>query len=407
MTGGTGKRSRLGNVALTDAPATADAVRTVHAAAAAPRGEALREVPVGALARSPWQPREAMDSDRLDELAESIRARGVLEPLLAREVTGEVTGGATKNPGGNPGENSGGNNGGGPRLELLAGERRLEAARRAGLATVPVRVLSGLSDAEAREVAVVENLARADLTVWDEARALLALRDARRAEGKPDDVRSVAAAAGRSSATTWRRLRVAERLTPDVVAAVRASVSSWHAIADNAVALEAAADADTPEERGRVLRTAAGASAPGLAAQAARERRPAERPPMTADERATVHVSGTPGAPLPPATYALTGGADTRLRLSIRGPVADLPPDEARQLARALAPVLAALRVQARARPRKNTAGNSVGNSVSPDTADLFGALEAAPDAAGKTGGKTAADAPAPARSPAPGDTPR
>jgi ParB family chromosome partitioning protein len=210
------KRPRLGgNAALTDAPSSSDAVRTVHAAAAAPRGEVLRDVPVGALARSPWQPREVIDGDRLDELAESVRARGVLEPLLAREVTGKVTENHGENPGRNPG--------GGARLELLAGERRLEAARRAGLATVPVRVLSGLSDAEAREVAVVENLARADLTVWDEARALLALRDARRAEGKPDDVRSVAAAAGRSSATTWRRLRVAERLTPDVVAAVRAS----------------------------------------------------------------------------------------------------------------------------------------------------------------------------------------
>jgi hypothetical protein len=123
---------------------------------------------------------------------------------------------------------------------------------------------------------------------------------------------------------------------------------------------------------------------------------------MTADERATVHVSGTPGAPLPPATYALTGGADTRLRLSIRGPVAALAPDDARQLARALAPVLAALRVQARARPRKNTVENTAKNSGARDTADLFGALEA-PDAAAPLGGGT--DAPRPV--PDAGDTPR
>ncbi len=352
------KGSRLGNVALTDVPATADAVRSVHAAhaaAAAPRADTLRAVPAGDLSRSPWQPREAMDAARLDELADSVRARGVLEPLLARE-----------RPDGS--------------LELLAGERRLEAARRAGLATVPVRVLAGLSDAEAREVAVVENLARADLTVWDEARALLALRDARRAEGKPHDVRALAAAAGRSKSVTGRRLRVAERLTPDVIAAVRAalgaSVPTWDALADNAVALEASAEAEAPGERARVLVAAAGAAAPGVAAHAARHRPqtdPTARDPMEGAESAGPH-GGTPDGGPAPTTYALTGGADTRVRLTIRGPVAVLSVADARRLARELRPLLAAVRARAKdapKRPAKRAAGGPRGaGAARPDALD-------------------------------------
>lgn len=305
--------TRLGNAVLTDEPDDAAArVRAVHAVTAA-RAETLRAVPVGLLTRSPWQPRGALDAERLAELVESVRARGVLEPLLVREVADPKSGA--------------------PRLELLAGERRLEAARLAGLGTVPVRVLAGLSDAEAREVALVENLARADLTVWEEARALEALRDARQAEGKPTGLRALAASSGRSKSVVQRRLYVAERLPPDVVGAV----PSWDTLADNAAALEAAAAADTPAERARLLALACRAEAPSIAVRAAREREGLKKVQLAGGEDAEAGRL---------ATYTLRGGAGTKLSLTIRGPVAALPPAQARQLEAELRPILAALRAR-------------------------------------------------------------
>jgi ParB family chromosome partitioning protein len=104
----------------------------------------LRSVPLDALEPSPFQPRGATDPVQLAELTASIRQKGVLQPVLAREV------------------------GAPPRLQLVAGERRWRAAREAGLSEIPCLV-QNLPDEDAALVALVENLQRQDLGALEEA----------------------------------------------------------------------------------------------------------------------------------------------------------------------------------------------------------------------------------------------
>jgi ParB family transcriptional regulator, chromosome partitioning protein len=111
----------------------------------------LIEAPVKRIVPSPFQPRRHFDADRLHELAEAIRVQGVIEPLVVRAIPEPDLGG--------------------PLYELIAGERRLRAAKEAGLETVPVLVRD-FDDRTALEVSLVENIAREDLNAVDEARAL-------------------------------------------------------------------------------------------------------------------------------------------------------------------------------------------------------------------------------------------
>src|SRR3984885_5712003 len=117
----------------------------------APRDELqeLRPIPVDMVDPSPNQPRHAFDEDSLVSLAGSIRASGVLQPVLVRPL-----------PDG--------------RFELIAGERRWRAAQLAGLETIPALVRAR-DDAESLELALIENMAREDLNPVEEARACAAL----------------------------------------------------------------------------------------------------------------------------------------------------------------------------------------------------------------------------------------
>jgi ParB family transcriptional regulator, chromosome partitioning protein len=118
---------------------------------AAPRDEPeeLRQLPVELIAPNPNQPRRTFDEDTLLGLAESIRQRGVLQPVLVRPLVGG-------------------------RYELIAGERRWRSARLAELETIPA-VVRHHDDAASLEMALVENMAREDLNPVDEARACAAL----------------------------------------------------------------------------------------------------------------------------------------------------------------------------------------------------------------------------------------
>ncbi|HSF03432.1 MAG TPA: ParB/RepB/Spo0J family partition protein [Solirubrobacterales bacterium] len=111
---------------------------------AEPGGTPLLTVPVEQLAPNPYQPRKTFSPGALDELAASIKASGLLQPIVARRR--------------------------GERYEILVGERRWRAARQAGLAEVPV-VVRDASDAEALELALAENLLREDLNPLEEADA--------------------------------------------------------------------------------------------------------------------------------------------------------------------------------------------------------------------------------------------
>src|SRR5436190_807831 len=109
----------------------------------------LRDVPVELVAPNPRQPRKRFDDESLQGLADSVRERGVVQPILVRPVAGGT-------------------------YELIAGERRWRAARLAGLESVPALVRSR-DDSTALEVALIENMAREDLNPVEEARACAAL----------------------------------------------------------------------------------------------------------------------------------------------------------------------------------------------------------------------------------------
>ncbi len=112
-------------------------------AAAAP-GRSVLSLPVEAVERNPDQPRKRFDEAKLEELAASIREHGIVEPILVRKEGG--------------------------RYRILAGERRWRAAQRAGLREVPALVREA-TDREAFELALVENIQRADLNAIEEAEA--------------------------------------------------------------------------------------------------------------------------------------------------------------------------------------------------------------------------------------------
>jgi ParB family transcriptional regulator, chromosome partitioning protein len=120
----------------------------------APAGEPppdLRRVPVELISPNPRQPRQAFDEEGLVALSESLRERGVLQPVLVRPL-----------PGG--------------KYELIAGERRWRAAQLAELETIPA-VVQPHEDAESLELALIENMAREDLNPVEEARACALLVD--------------------------------------------------------------------------------------------------------------------------------------------------------------------------------------------------------------------------------------
>ncbi|HEX4188271.1 MAG TPA: ParB/RepB/Spo0J family partition protein, partial [Solirubrobacteraceae bacterium] len=109
----------------------------------------LRELPIDLISPNRKQPRRRFDEDALAALAESLGERGVLQPVLVRPKAGGT-------------------------YELVAGERRWRAARLAGLDSIPALVRPR-ADAEALELALIENMAREDLNPIEEARACAAL----------------------------------------------------------------------------------------------------------------------------------------------------------------------------------------------------------------------------------------
>lgn len=102
-------------------------------------------IPVGDISPSPYQPRVQLDIESLEELAASIKEKGVVQPIIVRSL-------------------------GDDKYEMIAGERRLRAARLAGLSEVPA-ILREVDDAEAMALAITENIQREDLNVIELARA--------------------------------------------------------------------------------------------------------------------------------------------------------------------------------------------------------------------------------------------
>lgn len=168
-----------------------------------------RELPVQLITANPYQPREHFEERDLDELAASIRELGVLSPLLVRPRDGQ---------------------GGG--YQLVAGERRFRAAQRAGFKNVPV-IIRNLTDQEALEMALVENLQRRDLNLIEEAEGYQRLADEFQLTQE-----AIAKRVGKGRATVANALRLLS-LAPEVRSMVAdGRLSSGHAKALMALDIE-------------------------------------------------------------------------------------------------------------------------------------------------------------------------
>ena len=146
-------------------------------------GDVLKTLPIEQLQAGKYQPRQVFDGDKLDELAESIKAQGVIQPILVRAA-------------------------GKDRFEIIAGERRWRAASRAGLAEVPV-VLRKVDDRAVIAMSLIENIQREDLNPLEEAQALARLIDEFALTHQ-----QAAEAVGRSRAAVSNLLRLMELPEP-------------------------------------------------------------------------------------------------------------------------------------------------------------------------------------------------
>lgn len=164
--------------------------------------ETLREIDPARIDPSPFQPRVTFRAGELEELAASIRMHGLQQPVLVRPRPGE-------------------------RFELLAGERRWRAIRHLAAATILARVRD-VDDSTAAAIGAAENLHRADLSAWEEARAVQLLRDARESAGLPLAQEQLAAAVGKSAAWVNQRLRIADAFAEAMkMAAERANLDVY------------------------------------------------------------------------------------------------------------------------------------------------------------------------------------
>lgn len=237
--------------------------------------DAVRALPVEQLVPSRRQPRSHFDEAGLNELAESIRTQGMIQPVIVSPLSSGI-------------------------YTIIAGERRWRAAQRAGLAEVPVVVRKVRDDRQLLELALVENLQRADLDPIEEAEAYRAL-----AEEFGLAHEEIAARVGRSRSAVSNALRLL-RLPGSVQEMLRAG----RLTAGQARPLLSLTDADEIErlarriaEQGLSARLAEELAAPGRAAEKRRRRRPAEPHAAAAAEKLTrllqtrveIHRRGTGG----------------------------------------------------------------------------------------------------------------
>ena len=159
-----------------------------------------RRVPIEFLKPNPRNPRRNFGDAELDELAASIRERGIIQPILVRTVRGAID-----------------------QYEIVAGERRWRAAQRAGLHDVPV-ILLEVSDREALELAIIENVQRADLNALEEAQGYQALGE--EFKYSQDDIAKIVGKSRPHVANTLRLLKLSD--------AVKAYVNSGQLSAGHA-----------------------------------------------------------------------------------------------------------------------------------------------------------------------------
>ena len=147
-----------------------------------PRGQ--RRLPTGALRPNARNPRRVFSNTELDELAASLRERGIIQPIIARPVRGLAEA-----------------------HEIIAGERRWRAAQRAGMHEVPVVIIEA-TDAEALQIAIIENVQRADLNPLEEAEGYRALME--EFGNSQDDIAKIIGKSRSHVANTLRLLKLSD-----------------------------------------------------------------------------------------------------------------------------------------------------------------------------------------------------
>lgn len=156
------------------------------------------ELPLDAIRPNPHQPRKTFDPAALEELSDSIRRHGVLQPIVVRPV--------------------------GTGYELVSGERRLRASQLAGRTTIPASIRSDISDDQMLELAMVENLQRQDLDAMERATGYRLMMDSLQITQE-----QVAEKVGLKRATVANHLRLLELPAPAQEAVRRGLISMGHA----------------------------------------------------------------------------------------------------------------------------------------------------------------------------------
>ena len=159
-----------------------------------------RNLPLDSLTESPNNPRRSFDATALNELAESIKTQGILAPLVVRPVDHH--------------------------FEIVAGARRYRAAQLAGLETAPVRIVE-LTDAQAIETSIVENLIRVDVHPMEEATGFRALLNM---EEPKYTIEQISARTGKTAAFIAARLKLTELVPAVVESFYRDEIGVGHAL---------------------------------------------------------------------------------------------------------------------------------------------------------------------------------
>ncbi len=179
------------------------------------RAAGVLDISVELIHPNPEQPRRAFGPEELEELAASIRERGVLQPILVRPLPGQMN-----------------------EYQIVAGERRWRAAQRAGLRAMPA-LIRDLGDQEVMEVALIENIQREDLNALEEARAYELM--SRRYERSAEAIAQVVGKSRSHVANTMRLMRLPK--------AIQDHLEAGHLTAGHARALLDLEDAPALAER--------------------------------------------------------------------------------------------------------------------------------------------------------------
>lgn len=162
-----------------------------------PNAEEVRQLPVDQIVPNPYQPRTVFDDEKIEELCQTIRTHGVIQPIVVREKDG--------------------------RYELIAGERRWRAVKKLGLATIPA-IVRQMTDAQAASAALIENLQREGLTAIEEAAAYQQLIEL---HGLTQE--SLAQRLGKGQSTIANKLRLLSLPEPVQRALLERKITERHA----------------------------------------------------------------------------------------------------------------------------------------------------------------------------------